>query len=72
MFACEFIVKDDIPGLEERSPPFGHGLPGIHIQIEEHLLDLAPVHFHSPRLFSYLQWMVISFFVRPNIWKSFR
>ena len=53
------FFQKDIVGLQEEISAGRHGLPGIHKQIQQHLLNLSPVHVHRPQIF-------LQFFVNDN------
>src|SRR6266481_302939 len=50
MFACVRMVQFYVGGLDLEFPARRHGIPGIHSQIHDHLLDLALVGFNISKL----------------------
>ena len=42
------IAQKKIFRLNENVSTFGHGVPGVEIQVYQHLLDLSPVDFNAP------------------------
>ncbi len=44
------MVEGDVFGLDIEVTPVRHGLPGIHVEVEEHLPYPALVYFHCPQV----------------------
>lgn len=49
MFAYKHLVQKYVPGLDRQLPALGRGIPGIHDQIDDDLLDLSPIGLGIPQ-----------------------